>query len=102
MSGFWETASKWGTAAFKVAEAVTRHNELVQLLSCDRESAMNLVAQMAATSPPQMFDEQEESFLQLASTSIVDPAQRRRALELYAWMKYCEAHRHGQFRGFPN
>ncbi|MCW5631870.1 MAG: hypothetical protein KIT17_00905 [Rubrivivax sp.] len=83
-----------------LAVAYTRHAEVAQLLSYDRQTGMDLVAQMVQSQPAQVLDQWESNFLDVASTSIADPAQRRRAMELYAWLKMAEAHRYGEFRGF--
>lgn len=86
--------------AGELAVAYTRHAELAQLLSYDRQTGMNLVAHLVQSQPAPVLDQWERDFLDIATTSIVDPAQRRRAMELYAWLKMAESHRYGQFRGF--
>ncbi|MBI5721425.1 MAG: hypothetical protein HZC37_27460 [Burkholderiales bacterium] len=86
--------------AGELAVAYSRHADVAQLLSYDRQTGMNLIAQLVQSQPAQVLDQWENDFLEIASTSIMDPAQRRRAMELYAWLKMAESHRYGQFRGF--
>lgn len=97
---FLNTAAKILEVAGQAAVAYTRHTEVQQLLSIDRETAKSLITQMVHTSQPAGIDQWERDFLNIASASLVDPAQRRRAMELYAWMKIEEYVRFEGFRGF--
>lgn len=97
---FMDTVLNGLQRAGEFAVAYTRHVEVAQLLSYDRQTGMSLVTQLVQTQHPQVLDQWEAEFLEIATTSIVDPAQRRRAMELYAWLKIVEIQRYGQLRGF--
>jgi hypothetical protein len=94
--GFLEVMRTMGDAAV----LYTRHKELVQLLSADRASGMNYIERTVQHLSPQELDQFESDFLDMSTTTVTDPAHRRRAMELYAWMKMAESHQYGKFRGF--
>ena len=83
-----------------LAVTFTRHQELVQLLSADRESGKNHIERIVQFMSPQELDQYEADFLEYATTTIVDPQHRRRAMELYAWLKIQELGHYREFRGF--
>jgi hypothetical protein len=70
-----------------------------QLIQLDRASAMQILEEVVQDLTPRQLDEFEYNFFN-ASMGMFTPAQRIRAMELYAYLKYLETMHYQQWRGF--
>jgi hypothetical protein len=70
-----------------------------QLIAMDRTSAVRSLKELVEGITPQQLDDFEQSFLD-ASMGMLTPTQRKRSMELYAFLKVCETLHYGQWRGF--
>jgi hypothetical protein len=68
-------------------------------LKLDRNLAMQDLTTRVQTLSAAQLDEFEASFLK-SSLAVIDPAQRIRSMELYAWLKIQETLAYERFRGF--
>lgn len=69
-----------------IADGVNTARRMTQLLTADRESAKAEISRFVRSETPAALDRFEDAFLTF-TTHLFDPAQRRRAMELYAWLK---------------
>jgi hypothetical protein len=99
-NGLFKKAGDVLTTAGKAAVMYTRHTEIVQVLSADLVTGTNHMERMVKAMSGEELKDFERQFLEIATTTVVNPAQRRRAMELYAWLKMAELGHYGEFRGF--
>jgi hypothetical protein len=91
-TGFLLDVAKIGVAAFE-------HSQFISFLKLDRQVAMTHLGTVVDSMTAAQFDRFESDFLQHC-VGVIDINQRLRAFELYAWVKFLETRRHGEFRGF--
>ena len=98
---FMQQLGKALEVGLNVAVAYQRQQEFSQLLSLDRKSAMDHMEWVTRSYATQQLDQFEADFLNYAtSIALSTPQARRRAMELYAWLKICELAHYQEFRGF--
>jgi hypothetical protein len=98
--GFFDGAKKLGKVLVEGAVRLTRHQEITQLLILDRATGKNHISRMVQAMSEAELDDYERQFLEIATTTVVNPDHRRRAMELYAWLKISELAHYQEFRGF--
>lgn len=83
----------------EVGTAYLKATHFRQLLDANREEAMGLLNRRVRSLSSEQLDAFESEFLTQA-IHVIDAPGRRRAMELYAYLKICETDHYGKFRGF--
>ena len=83
----------------EVGMAYLQASHFRQLLDAPRPEAMAHLERQVDALDSHQLDAYEADFLRQA-VLVPDAAGRRRALELYAYLKVCETAAYGKFRGF--
>lgn len=96
-------------AAGKIADNVSaftsgynKTEELKELLHAPRETGLEYITELVKTLSAEQLDQYECDFLQIVAYGVYSPAEKIRAMELYAWLKLMETRKYEQFRGFPS
>jgi len=95
MANFWDILE----IAANVGVAILTASHFHKLVTLDRAEAIEQLSASVQSMSAKQLDEFELAFLSY-SNSIIDPAQRIRAMELYAWLKIAELTAYQKFRGF--
>ena len=101
LSDFINTAGKLAQSVSDFTYGYNKTEELKDLLQAPREQGIEYITNVVKTFSPEQLDQYESEYLQLVAYGIHDPDQKKRALELYAWLKLMETKKYEQFRGFP-
>lgn len=100
-SDFMNAAGKIAENVSAITSGYNKTEELKELLQASRETGLEYITNVVKTFSPEQLDQYEIEFQQLVAYGIFDPEQKKRALELYAWLKLMETKKYEQFRGFP-
>ncbi len=83
----------------EIFDALRGHTQMLKTVKLDRDLAQQQIVNLVQSLNNEQLKQFEERFVN-SSLLLVNAGQRTRAMELYAWLKLCEAHHYGEFRGF--
>lgn len=86
-------------AVVEVGAALASIQAFHNLISLDRNAAMQQISSLVERMTPQQLDDFEATFLK-HSMGLISQQQRERAMEIYAWLKVAETLHYQKFRGF--